>query len=45
MAQSVTMVAETLSRLGIKYPTLLFCACANQNENTVFIIDYNLILH
>ena len=43
MAQSVTMVAETLEELI--YPTLLFCECTNQNENTVFIMDYKLILH
>ena len=45
MAQSVTMMAETLSRLGINTSCLIFCVCTNQNENTVFIIDYKLIIN
>ena len=42
MEQSVTMMAETLSRLGITVSCLIFSACTNQDENTVFIIDYKI---
>ena len=42
MALSVTMKAETLSILGINVSYLIFCACTNRDENTVFIIDYKI---